>query len=62
MNWLTTDFGLDLVEASDVLGQCVRFDIANVYNPAYSVACRLSRNAIPNVHQKPLFKNVGLSI
>jgi amidase len=48
MNWLTTDFGLDLIEASHVLGQCVQFDIANVYNPAYSVACRLSRKAIPS--------------
>ena len=55
MKWLTTDFGLDLVEASHVLGQCARFDIANVYNPAYSVACRLSRKAIPNIRQKPLF-------
>ena len=54
MNWLTTDFGLDLVEASHVLGQCARFDIANVYNPAYSVACRLSRKAIPSIRQKPL--------
>jgi hypothetical protein len=24
-------------------GQAVRYDIANVFNPAYSVACRLSK-------------------
>ena len=48
MNWLTTDFGLDLVDASHLLGQCVRFDVANVFNPAYSVACRLSRKTLPN--------------
>ena len=47
MHWLSTDFGLDLVDASHVLGQCVRFDIANIFNPAYSVACRLSHKAIP---------------
>jgi amidase len=47
IRWLTTEFGLDLIEASNVLGQCVRFDIANVFNPAYSVACRLSRKTIP---------------
>ena len=28
--------------ASHVLGQCARYDIANVYNPAYSVACQAS--------------------
>jgi acetamidase/formamidase len=56
MNWLAGDFGLDAVEASHILGQCVRFDIANVFNPAYSVACRLPRKAIPNISgQKPVF-------
>lgn len=55
MSWLVTDFGLDLVEASHVLGQCVRYDIANVFNPAYSVACRLSRSAIPANRPKTQF-------
>ena len=48
MNWLTADFGLDFIDASHVLGQCVRFDVANVFNPAYTVACRLPREAIPS--------------
>ena len=30
-------------DASHLLGQCVRYDVANVFNPAYSVACRLDR-------------------
>ncbi len=47
MTWLAADFGLDLIDASHILGQCVRFDVANVFNPAYSVACRLPRKAIP---------------
>jgi amidase len=47
MSWLSTDFGLDAIDASHILGQCARFDIANVFNPAYSVACRLSRVSIP---------------
>ena len=41
--WLGSDFGLDLTAASHLLGQAVRYDIANVFNPAYSVACRLSK-------------------
>ena len=48
MNWLTADFGLDFFDASHVLGQCVRFDVANVFNPAYTAACRLPREAIPS--------------
>ena len=41
--WLGTDYGLDLTAASHLLGQAVRYDVANVFNPAYSVACRLSK-------------------
>jgi len=41
--WLGSDFGLDLTAASHLLGQTARYDIANVFNPAYSVACRLSK-------------------
>ena len=41
--WLAEDYGLDITAASHLLGQCVRYDIGNVYDPAYTVACRLNR-------------------
>lgn len=44
--WLMQDHGLDAVAASHVMGQAVRYDIANVFNPAYSVVCRISREAL----------------
>jgi hypothetical protein len=40
------DFGLDDVSASHVMGQCVRYDVANVFNPAYSIACRMPLEAL----------------
>jgi len=43
IRWLRDDYGLDLHAASLVLGQCVRYDIGNVYDPAYTVACRLQK-------------------
>jgi hypothetical protein len=43
MNWLAADFGLDAIAASHLLGQVVRYDVANVFNPAYSVACRVDK-------------------
>ena len=46
LDWLITDYGLDEVAASHVMGQAVRYDIANVFNPAYSVACRIARSAL----------------
>jgi amidase len=41
--WLEQDYGLDKTSASHVLGMHVRYDIANVFNPAFSVACRLEK-------------------
>jgi acetamidase/formamidase len=43
MRWLESDFGFDATAASHILGQRVRYDVANVFNPAYSVVCRLER-------------------
>ncbi|MCC6313703.1 MAG: acetamidase/formamidase family protein [Thermomicrobiales bacterium] len=41
LRWLLED-GLDAVSASHLLGQSVRYDIANAFNPAYSVVCRIA--------------------
>jgi acetamidase/formamidase len=44
--WLGQDHGLDALCASHLLGQSVAYDVANVFNPAYSVACRLSKRVL----------------
>jgi amidase len=44
--WLEQDYGLDRVSASHVLGMHVRYDIANVFNPAFSVGCRLDKRVL----------------
>ena len=41
--WLTEDFGLDLIGASHLMGQVVQYDIGNVYDPAYTIACRVAK-------------------
>ena len=43
LDWLVADYGFDATSASHILGQAVRYDVANVFNPAYSVACRLAK-------------------
>lgn len=43
---LEEDYGLDKLAASHVLGMAVRYDVANVFNPAFSVACRLEKAAL----------------
>jgi amidase len=49
VRWLGSDYGLDPLAASHLLGQSVCYDVANVFNPAYSVICRLAKRAIPPV-------------
>ena len=41
--WLMRGYGLDAGAAATILGQCVEYDIANVYDPAYSVACKVPK-------------------
>lgn len=45
--WLGED-GLDPAAAGLLLGQVVRYEIANVYNPAYSVVCRVPTEFWPS--------------
>ena len=47
LSWLYNDYGLSQESASHVLGMAVRYDIANVFNPAFSVACRLEKKWLP---------------
>ena len=41
LDWLETDYGLDTVAASHLMGQTVGYDVGNVYNPAFTVVCRM---------------------
>lgn len=41
--WLGEDYGLDARAAAHLMGQVVRYDVGNVFNPAYTVACRIAK-------------------
>jgi acetamidase/formamidase len=47
LRWLGDDYGLAPAAASHLLGQAVRYEIANVFNPAYSVVCRVPHDVLP---------------
>ena len=51
LDWLIQEYGLDEVAASHLMGQAVRYEIANVFNPAYSVVCRIGREWLTNLRQ-----------
>jgi acetamidase/formamidase len=48
--WLQSDYGLDARGASILLGQCVRYEIGNVFDPAYTVVCKVAKALLPLHH------------
>ncbi len=47
LNLLVADYGLTKEAASHLLGQVIRYDIGNVFDPAYTVACRVGKTWLP---------------
>ncbi|TCL66292.1 acetamidase/formamidase family protein [Rhizobium sp. BK251] len=47
LDLLLNDYKLTKVAASHLLGQVVRYDIGNVFDPAYTVACRVAKKWLP---------------
>jgi acetamidase/formamidase len=46
LRWLTQDYDLDIAEASTILGQCVEYDLGNIYDPAYTMVCKLPKRVL----------------
>ena len=47
MRWLNDDYGLDGRAASTLLGQVVRYEVGNVFDPAYTVICKIDKRWLP---------------
>lgn len=47
LRWLEQDYGLDTISASILLGQAVEYDLGNVYDPAYTMVCKLRKSLLP---------------
>ena len=43
LRWLISDYGLDAAGASMILGQCVEYEVGNVFDPAYTMVCKVSK-------------------
>lgn len=46
VRWLKQDYGLDTVAASTLLGQCVEYDVGNVFDPAYTMICKMPKRIL----------------
>ncbi len=47
LRWLQDGFGLDAPAAHILLGQCVEYEVGNVFDPAYTMVCKLHKALIP---------------
>jgi acetamidase/formamidase len=47
MRLLAEDHGLDYRASSALLGQCIRYDIGNVYDPAYTAVAKIAKDLLP---------------
>jgi len=43
LRWLQEDYRLDPLGANILLGQCVRYDLGNVFDPAYTMVCKVPK-------------------
>ncbi len=42
--WLTSDFGFDAGTASLLLAQTVEYEVGNVFDPAYTMVCKMAKS------------------
>jgi acetamidase/formamidase len=47
LRWLQEDYGLDALGANLLLGQCVSYDLGNIFDPAYTMVCKVSKHLLP---------------
>jgi acetamidase/formamidase len=53
LRWLTRDYGLSIAEASTLLGQCVGYDLGNIYDPAYTMVCKVPKRFVDALTAHP---------
>ena len=48
LRWLQSEYGLDAGEANFLLGMHVEYDVGNIYDPAFTMVCKLSKSVLPS--------------
>ena len=49
MNLLREDYNLDSAAASILLGQCVEYEVGNVFDPAYTMVCKVRKSILESL-------------
>lgn len=46
LRWLQEDYGLDTLGANILMGQCVEYDLGNMFDPAYTMVCKMPKSVL----------------
>jgi acetamidase/formamidase len=49
VRWLQDDYGLDPLGAHTLLGQCVEYEVGNVFDPAYTMICKVRKDLLTSL-------------
>jgi acetamidase/formamidase len=47
LRWLRGDLHLDELSAHILMGYCAEYDVGNVYDPAYTMVCKIEKKLLP---------------
>lgn len=45
--WLQEEYGLDAVGAQILMGQAVKYDLGNIFDPAFTMVCKMPKRWLP---------------
>lgn len=46
LRWLQQDYGLDALGANLLMTQCVRYEVGNVFDPDYTMVCKIAKDVL----------------
>jgi acetamidase/formamidase len=46
LRWLQEDYGMDAIGASILMGQTVEYDLGNMFDPAYTMVCKMPKRVL----------------
>lgn len=47
LRWLQADYGLSAYEANVLMGYAVEYDLGNMFDPAYTMVCKIPKRLLP---------------
>lgn len=51
VHWLEDDYGLAPLVVHSILGQCVEYDLGNMFDPAYTMVCKVAKGVLEDARR-----------